>query len=86
MSHCAYNGGTPAGEPPKANCFICGASFDRERASVSHTICPGVLLCTDCGHRETVDPAWASGVRLGLLRAEAGRRAMKIAEETGGEG
>ncbi len=53
-------------------CFVCGATISsRVMASVSHTIKRGELLCTPCGQKETCDPLWADGTRIGFERHQA---------------
>jgi len=59
-------------------CVGCGARLPRDLAmrSISHTIKPGeAVLCSSCGAKESIDPAWAEGRRIGLLRTEA---ALKV--------
>lgn len=50
-------------------CLACGDELKLPLVAISHTISPGANLCPDCGQRESVDPAWASGVQTGLRRA-----------------
>jgi hypothetical protein len=52
-------------------CLTCSEPIHGMLYSISHTVKPGVKLCLDCGRRESTDPAWASGMRLGILRGEA---------------
>ena len=53
-------------------CPGCGEPLpEAVMCSVSHTIDPGGRLCSDCGRRETLEPGWAEGRRVGLLRARA---------------
>jgi hypothetical protein len=65
-------------KPSMSHCLGCGKRLPiggEELCAVSHTIRPGAPLCSDCGRRETSDPAWANGTRVGLLRDEAARDA-----------
>lgn len=64
-------------------CPGCGNALpdDDVMCSVSHTIVPGGLLCSDCGRKETLDRAWAEGRRIGQLRAEAARDGHKRGKE-----
>jgi len=54
-------------------CLGCGKKLpdNTVMCSRSHTIKPGDLLCSACGRRETLEPAWAEGRRIGLLHAKA---------------
>jgi hypothetical protein len=47
--------------------------------SVSHTIKPGEKLCIKCGRRESLDPVWADGRRVGWRRVEDGLEGMRKA-------
>ena len=59
-------------------CPTCGKRLRLPLVSISHTIMPGENLCPDCGNRETLDPAWASGMRVGILRNRAGEEGMEV--------
>lgn len=54
-------------------CPGCGVELPENKAlhSLSHTIDPGGRLCSDCGQKETMDPGWAEGRRVGLIRGRA---------------
>ncbi len=63
----------------KERCIGCGdvLPVDPALRSISHTIKPDeAVLCTKCGVLESVNPAWASGRRIAILRAEAAMKAM----------
>jgi hypothetical protein len=60
--------------PIQETCPGCGKPLPEEvMCSVSHTIVPGGLLCSECGQRETLDPAWAEGMRFGQKLAKAAK-------------
>jgi hypothetical protein len=63
-------------------CLGCGEQLPLDTAlcSLSHTIDPGGRLCSPCGRRETLDPAWAEGRRVGLLRGKAAEKAKEQAD------
>lgn len=66
----------------QTECVGCGDPLpDPVMCSISHTISPGQKLCIKCGQRETMDIAWASGVRTGWLRHEAALEGMRKAKE-----
>lgn len=51
--------------------------------SISHTIVPGERLCIECGRRESVEPAWVEGWRIGQRRADAATEVItKAGKET----
>ena len=58
-------------------CPTCGKLWWAELASISHTISRGDRLCSNCGCRESLDPAWANGRRIGLMRAKAASAVLK---------
>jgi len=57
----------------RETCPGCGEFLptDKVMCSQSHTIDPGGLLCSSCGQKETTDPGWAEGRRVGLIRGRA---------------
>lgn len=62
-------------------CMGCGNVLPDDLAlrSVSHTIKPGkAVLCSKCGVKESTDPLWTYGARMGALRAEAAINAPKV--------
>lgn len=62
------------------NCLGCGGPLPEPvMCSISHTIKPGAKLCVKCGQRESTDPAWADGLRVGYRRSDA---ATKVAAES----
>ncbi len=61
----------------KNTCPTCGEPLPATALrSVSHTILPGAQLCSDCGQRETADPLWADGRRVGFGRARAAQKIL----------
>lgn len=65
-------------------CPGCGELLPENKAlrSLSHTIDPGGWLCSTCGQKETLEPGWAEGRRVGLVRARAASAAIEGREET----
>lgn len=64
-------------------CPGCGEPLPEEvLCSISHTIDPGAKLCSDCGQKETLEPGWAEGRRVGLVRHRAAMKAMEAAAKT----
>ena len=53
-------------------CPTCGEPMPDEDVlcSLSHTIIPGERICSECGRKETTDPVWTEGRRVGFRRAE----------------
>jgi len=55
-------------------CFSCGKPLPKPvMCSVSHTINPGMKICSECSLRESSDYAWAEGRRIAYLRVVAAR-------------
>jgi hypothetical protein len=69
----------------QTNCVGCGGPLpvDKVLCSISHTISPGATLCSDCGIHETLDAAWANGMRVGILRAERAAREARGVQPKG---
>jgi len=67
---------TDKSKPPEP-CAGCGATLDLPLVSISHTILPDARLCPACGQRESTDPAWAEGLRVGYARDAAARKGIK---------
>lgn len=63
----------------KDTCPGCGDPLPNAvLCSVSHTIDPGKRLCTPCGQKETCDPVWADGIRIGWDRYKAAMASMDM--------
>lgn len=72
---------------PKAICPACGSWLPKpELCSISHTIVPGEMLCSDCGQRETCDLEWAMAMRtgraIGRARASANTPNQGVSDES----
>lgn len=52
-------------------CLTCNEIIYGLLYSISHTIKPDAKLCPKCGQRESTDPVWADGLRIGFERHEA---------------
>jgi predicted nucleic acid-binding Zn-ribbon protein len=61
-------------------CIVCGEIIDSGLAAISHTIQVGKPLCSKCGQRESLDPAWAEGMRRGMVRGEVAAAVVKARE------
>jgi len=61
-------------------CLACSRLVHQPMVSISHTIRPGGLLCPDCGRRESHDPLWADGRRVGFERDAVARKAIQPKE------
>ena len=48
--------------------------------SISHTIDPGSKLCSDCGQKETLEPGWAEGRRVGWVRHKRALDSVGVVE------
>lgn len=59
-------------------CVACSTPLKQPLVAVSHTIKPGSLLCPECGQRESVDPLWADGMRIGFERDAAARKVIGV--------
>ncbi len=59
-------------------CSGCGNPLPADvLCSISHTIDPGAKLCSDCGQKETLEPGWAEGRRVGYARHKAPTEGME---------
>ena len=61
-------------------CLACGTTVKEPLYSISHTIKPGAKLCPDCGRRESADPVWADGLRIGFERDAVARKVVDTKE------
>lgn len=68
-------------------CPGCGEPLPEDRVfcSISHTIDRGSYLCSACGQKETLEPGWAEGRRVGLVRHRAAMKAMEVAKTIRGD-
>lgn len=68
------------------SCPGCGDPLPEDvLCSVSHTIHRGRKLCSDCGQKETSDPGWAEGRRIGYVRHRAAAEGMEKARKIIGD-
>lgn len=67
-------------------CPGCGGALPEDvLCSVSHTINSGAKLCSNCGQKETLDPGFAEGRRIGYARHEAAMKGMENARKIIGD-
>jgi len=68
---------------PTKVCCGCGKQLPTDKAlwSISHTIELGAGLCTKCGQRETTNPIWADGRKVGWARVKATQEGQREYEK-----